>query len=105
LPADTREGEVPLIKTEHVGEFAAGGYTLKSAGFLGGMHVLEAGDLSLLGESDELDRDKPLTIIKVVKSRFGHRGRPLYLAIQPGGCALEMTEGTADDVIDIIIQR
>ena len=94
-----------MIKTEHIGEFAAGDYSLKSAGLLGGKHVLAAGDLSLIGESDELDRDKPLTIVKVVESHFGHRRRPLYLAIQPGGCALEMIEGTANDIVDIIIQR
>jgi len=94
-----------MIKTEHVGEYAVGDYTLKSAGLLGGKHVLEAGDLSLIGESDELDRNKPLTIVKMVERRFVRHKRPLYLAIQPGGCALEMTEGTADDVIDIIIQR
>lgn len=94
-----------MIKTEHVGEFAPGEYTLKSAGFLGGSHVLTTSDLSLVGESDTLDRDKPLTIIKVIERRLGRPGRPLYLAIQPGGCVLEMAEGTENSIVEVFVRR
>lgn len=86
-----------------VGEFAPGEYTMKSAGFLGGKLVLSTGELSLLGENDELSRDLPVTVVRVTQFFFGIRvGRDEYIVTQPGGRMLEMIKGTADDIVHVI---
>ena len=93
-----------MVYTEHIGEFAAGEYTLKSAGFLGGMHVLVVGELSLIGQAGTLSRDEPLTLVKLTERRVlgVYQPKPVFLAIQPGGRLLEMVEGTADDIVEVL---
>jgi hypothetical protein len=92
-----------VIISRFIAEVLPGDFTLKSAGFLGGKHVLTTKDLSLLGEAGELLPNQPVTITEHQQMFFNIAiGNPQYVVTQPGGRMLEMVRGGADDIVHVI---
>ncbi len=93
-----------MITPELVGEFVPDNYSLKHVGLMGSLDELKVGELSLIGEADELTRGLPITIIHLKRTIFGRQfGRQWYLAVQIGGRVLSMYEGD-EDGINYVIQ-